>query len=158
MALAMNVLLLSAATIARGAESYEYTGYVVDNVCWDKPGHIGIDGTNLEKNPGQHILHCLYCCGCPKDGYAVLQKNSISGKYHIKHQLDKTGNTLMEKLARDERTRGGDRPFDVKITVRGALVPSTNIISVSSLLYSPDGKIYCVGECVSTNIATQSRG
>ena len=51
-------------------------GYVIDNVCWNRAGHIGIDSSRLATAPGTHVLHCLTCCGCPALGFAILAPQS----------------------------------------------------------------------------------
>lgn len=58
----MFVLLTTVAMVA--AAPMSVTGYVVDNYCWDKDNHIGIDGVNLELQPEKHILHCLLVAPC----------------------------------------------------------------------------------------------
>ena len=76
-------------------------GYIVDNYCWNMPNHVGIDGTKLDTSPGSHYLHCLTCCGCPRDGYTVLARTA-AGLYERRYQLDAAGDKMMEKLAADE--------------------------------------------------------
>merc|ERR1712187_833033 len=94
---------------------------------------MGIDGTYLATDPGGHILHCLTCCGCPNDGYAILEGGGTS--YSIKYQLDGTGNDLMYDLAYAEQSRVGDRAFNELIIATGTLVG--NELQTTSLCFTP---------------------
>merc|ERR1712113_533995 len=63
-----------------GAPAANVTGYVVDNYCWNKPNHVGIDGANLEFSPANHWLHCLTLSFCIPDGYVLLEEYSQGGQ------------------------------------------------------------------------------
>jgi hypothetical protein len=112
----------------------DFVGYIVDNVCWNKPNHRGIDGSLLGSAPGTHILHCLTCCGCPADGYTMLEELGPSS-YDKKYELDDAGDALMVTLANAEIARGGDRQLQEQITARGVL--SGDEIQVVSLCFVP---------------------
>jgi hypothetical protein len=84
---------------AQCASAFTYEGFVVDNYCWNKPNHKGIDGALLGSAPGTHILHCLTCCGCDRLGYTVLEELGPSS-YAKKYELDDVGDALMVNRAK----------------------------------------------------------
>jgi len=117
----------------------EYTGYVVDNYCWDQPNHQGIDNTPLGSNPENHILHCMVVSFCKQSGFVMLERlgspASDGSLYGPKYQLDNVGDELVVEMVEAEMQRGGDYQFDVKATVTGIL--SGNEIAVSKLCITP---------------------
>lgn len=51
-----------------------FTRYVVDNYCWDRPGHRGVDGSQLGTPPGTDIFYCLWeFQPCQGWGYLFLE-------------------------------------------------------------------------------------
>jgi len=142
------------------ARQVSYEGYIVDNFCWDKPNHVAIDGSPLGTNPGQHILHCLFCCSCPDNGFVILEKlenpASDGSTYWPKYQLDDEGDSLMLELVTTEHLRGGDRQFIEQITTTGTLVGSE--LQVESLCFIPsvsndEGNIICHNSTKPTSVA-----
>jgi len=124
-----NLLALLALCLCSKAASVIYTGYIVDNYCWDKPGHVGIDGAKLETAPETHILHCLVWTPCKPGGYALLEPyDSSTGDklYRIKYQLHTESNakaiTFFEEELASER---GDRMFEM-VTVSGSVSTNKN--------------------------------
>lgn len=111
--------------IVFGAATEEFSGYVVDSYCWDRPGHVGIDDSKLGTAPGTHWLHCLWAVPqCKDQGYVMLEPlNSTAADgstYDVKYRLDGVGNELVVKMAQTEQGRGGDRPFDEHVTITGS--------------------------------------
>lgn len=157
-----RLMVLAVAIVA--SEDVEYTGYVVDNYCWNLPNHRGIDGSQLGTAPETHILHCLWQVpACKEQGYVILEKLASAAPdgstYGPKYQLDATGNTLALQLFQQEQTRGGDRAFDEEVTIKGTAIGSD--ISVSSLCITPkaknpSGESFCLH--ASTTTAMMSSG
>merc|ERR1719191_2512415 len=54
-----------------------YTGYVTDNLCWNKHGHVAIDGTNMAKEPEKHMLYCLRLDACRNSGYSMMENTGF---------------------------------------------------------------------------------
>merc|ERR1712032_113995 len=117
----------------------DYTGYVVDNYCWDEPNHTGLDGTPLGSTPEKHVLHCMVISRCKASGYMMLEElgspASDGSLYGSKYQLDSVGDELVVEMVEAEMQRGGDYPFDVKVTVTGTL--TGNEVAVSKLCITP---------------------
>ena len=83
----------------------DFTGYIVDKFCWDKPNHIAIDGSDLANDPKRHTLHCLWeVPQCRNSGYFLLELDSPTKKYVKKYTLDAASNTkavaLLEAMFR----------------------------------------------------------
>jgi hypothetical protein len=121
-------------------EAVEYTGYVVDNYCWNQPGHVGIDGSKLGTAPGTHILHCFWqVSACQTGGYSMLQPlaspASDGSTYGIKYKLNSEGSDLVYQLTKAEQSRGGDRKFDEQVTVTGTV--SGTLMTVSKVCIAP---------------------
>mmetsp|Transcript_117655 Transcript_117655/g.186249 ORF Transcript_117655/g.186249 Transcript_117655/m.186249 type:complete len:216 (-) Transcript_117655:38-685(-) len=140
----------------------EYTGYVVDNYCWDKPNHVGIDGSQLGTAPGTHILHCLWqVSACKNQGYVMLEQLSSpapdGATYGPKYQLDATGDALVFEMAQAEQTRGGDRAFDERITVTGTVSGSEMAVSklcITPQANNPSQDTFCYGDTGSSSSST----
>merc|ERR1712032_1297947 len=117
----------------------DYTGYVVDNYCWDEPNHTGLDGTPLGSTPEKHVLHCMVISRCKASGYMMLEElgspASDGSLYGSKYQLDSVGDELVVEMVEAEMQRGGDYPFDVKVTVTGTLTGTE--VAVSKLCITP---------------------
>jgi len=133
------------------AAAEEFTGYVVDNYCWDRPGHVGLDGSQLGTAPGTHILHCVWQVPqCMENGYVLLEELSTADAdgytYAPKHQLDDVGDALIIEMCKAEQDRGGDYAFDVQVTITGTLVDDE--IAVSRVCITPSvsndaGEVFC---------------
>ena len=121
------------------AAAFEYTGYLVDNYCWERTGHTGLDQTPLGTNPGGHILHCLFLDACIPKGWALLELLSTPASdgstYGIKYQLDDAGDLLVKELVMAEHDRAGDRAFGDKVTVKGTVAGTT--INVEKICFTP---------------------
>eukprot|EP00931_Biecheleriopsis_adriatica_P053531 TRINITY_DN3134_c0_g1_i1.p1 TRINITY_DN3134_c0_g1~~TRINITY_DN3134_c0_g1_i1.p1 ORF type:complete len:212 (-),score=25.60 TRINITY_DN3134_c0_g1_i1:135-770(-) len=135
-----SLLLLLHVELLVVGTSFEYTGYVVDKYCWDRPGHRGIDGSQLGTNPGSHILHCLWEVPVCRDlGYVMLEELSSpaadGSTYALKYTLDDSGDDLVFQLSKAEQARGGDRPFNEQVTVTGTL--TNNEIAVTRICITP---------------------
>lgn len=125
--------MMLALGVMSGAEAATVTGYLVDNYCWDKPNHRGIDGAYLGTAPETHVLHCLLVSFCKASGFAFLEKQS-DGTYDRSYRLDGGGNAMAVKLFEDEIAKNGDRLFDEQLTATGTLSGST--MTVTSLQLS----------------------
>jgi len=76
---------------------------------------------------------------CKASGFVMLEKlgspASDGSLYGSKYQLDSVGDELVVKMIEAEMQRGGDYPFDVKVTVTGTL--TGNEVAVSKLCITP---------------------
>ena len=120
--------------IVQAALAEEFTGYLIDNLCWNRPGHVAIDGAQLETRPQDHYLHCLLLSICKSDGYALLEEYDDAGtqKFRIKYQLDAPGNAMAIQLFEAEIQKG-DRRFGDQVTVVGELGMDGMTISTTAL-------------------------
>ncbi|KAJ8613518.1 hypothetical protein CTAYLR_002209 [Chrysophaeum taylorii] len=88
-----NGNVLESAEILIVGEPISFTGYLVDLFCWNQPGHVGIDGTPLETNPGRHANWCMRDVQvCRDNGFGVLEELE-DGTYALKYSFDTAGNT-----------------------------------------------------------------
>merc|ERR1711935_196549 len=99
-----------------------YTGYLVDNFCWNKDNNTGVDKTNLGVEPERHYLHCLVLPQCNVSGYSFLEaSDSTPPTYTRKYTLDTAGNSKAIALFTEEHAKG-DRRFNDKVTATGHVV------------------------------------
>lgn len=133
----ISAVLIMLTHLLSHTSAFSFTGYIIDNYCWDFPNHRGIDGAQLGTAPQTHIIHCLPACA--HGGFAVLEQlptpANDGSTYGIKYQLDAKGNALLVQLANAEMTRAGDRRGLEPVTVSGTLVG--NVIQASSLCFTP---------------------
>eukprot|EP00756_Hemistasia_phaeocysticola_P017324 Hpha_TRINITY_DN15532_c0_g1::TRINITY_DN15532_c0_g1_i2::g.109035::m.109035 len=151
----LHLTLLTSLVCSASAEDFTVTGFVIDMYCWNKPNHIGIDGTAMDIEPGNHWLHCMTCCGCPSQGFAVMEQDSASGKYAPKYLLSSSagdiGSTMTTDLVTAEMSRAGDRRGLEEVTVTGTLQSSGSglpTLDPSLMCYTPgpqnaQGKTWC---------------
>lgn len=140
---------------ARALVAEEFTGYVVDNYCWDKPNHQGIDGALLGTAPETHVLHCLTWTPCIPGGYTMLEALSEpaddGSTYMSKYQFDDNGDKLVVMWVNKEMMRAGDdADFDEKWTATGTLDADGVTIAVTKLCLTPRrqneaGETLCLG-------------
>jgi len=120
--------------------SLQYTGYVVDNYCWNKPNHRGIDNSLLGTAPETHVLHCLIIPACITNGFALLEAlpapAADGSTYGIRYQLDAAGDALVVKMVNAEMTRGGDRDLGEQLTLSGTL-NGAGELAVTELCHTP---------------------
>ena len=140
------------------AKPITYTGYLVDNYCWDKPNHVGLDGKNLELSPEKHMLQCLLVPKCKSSGYVFLAKHGLPGaeKYTAKYKLDSNGNSLAGALFEKEwaKSHENDRAFSDQITAQG-VVDNSNVLRVTSLEGATCSYLaFCRPSLISGNCAT----
>ena len=74
-----------------------HTGYLIDLFCWNKPGHLAIDGSRLASSPWTHTMHCLRDVpACRNNGYGVLKEvagvGGASPTYDLAYTFDAAGN------------------------------------------------------------------
>mmetsp|Transcript_84247 Transcript_84247/g.195875 ORF Transcript_84247/g.195875 Transcript_84247/m.195875 type:complete len:187 (+) Transcript_84247:53-613(+) len=140
--LSVPLLALLTLSLLQASAAEEFTGYVVDNYCWDQDNHQGIDNALLGTAPQTHILHCVLVSFCKASGFVVLEKLSSPAQdgstYWPKYQLDADGDALVIRMAEAEMSRGGDRPFDEQVTVKGTV--SDSEMAVTSLCITPKEK------------------
>lgn len=120
----MKVLLVVCAFLGflQSSLAATFTGYIIDNFCWNRPNHVAIDGAHLETRPQDHYLHCLLLRICKPDGYALLEEYDDNGvtKYRIKYQLDAAGNAMAIQFFQDQ-INIRDRKFNDQVTITGEL-------------------------------------
>mmetsp|Transcript_23764 Transcript_23764/g.55337 ORF Transcript_23764/g.55337 Transcript_23764/m.55337 type:complete len:191 (-) Transcript_23764:60-632(-) len=139
MHLLLVLVLGLAATVPCTAESFDYTGPLVDIYCWNLPDHIGIDGAKLDTAPQDHTVHCLRDIQqCIDSGYAILQKDVTTGKYSVKFRLDAAGNA---KVAEIFKTTTSVKAF--RVTASGTSAAGSDSLAVTSMVEAspstPDG-------------------
>lgn len=133
------------------------TGFIIDNLCWEQPNHIGFDKVNLATNPQDHTLDCLLNDNCVKSGYALLEKEIQGDSYEIKYQLNEAGNEIMEELLKAEKARVGEGKLDVEITAVGTYnVPTFNVeyLTMIPTRSNDDNTVFCFGNCPAALIPT----
>ena len=120
--------------IVQASLAAEFTGFIIDNFCWRRPGHVAIDGARLETRPQDHYLHCLLLSICKPDGYALLEEYDDAGttKYRIKYQLDAAGNAKAIEFF-EQQIAIRDRKFTDQVTVVGELSMDGVTITTTSL-------------------------
>ena len=110
----LGMLAYATAGAAAAAERECHTGYLIDVLCWDRPGHIALDGAKLATEPWTHTTHFMRDIPiCRNNGFAVLHKLP-TGSYDIKYKFDDKGNQLALNLV--DTTKAVD---DVQVTVCG---------------------------------------
>merc|ERR1711935_309937 len=117
----VSVCVLLSAPVAV-ATSVSYTGYLVDNFCWNMDNNTGVDKTNLGVEPERHYLHCLVLPQCKASGYSFLEaSDSTPPTYTRKYTLDMAGNSKAVTFFTEEHAKG-DRRFNDKVTATGHVV------------------------------------
>jgi hypothetical protein len=112
----------------------DFTGYIVDKFCWDKPNHIAIDGSDLANDPKRHTLHCLWeVPQCRNSGYFLLELDSPTKKYVKKYTLDAASNTKAVALLEAMFKRDTGSGNNVKVTVSGT-VSSAGVLTTTKLV------------------------
>ena len=51
--------MFDAEMLVMDGEIVSHTGFVIDLFCWDMPGHVAIDGADLDTSPEDHTVHCM---------------------------------------------------------------------------------------------------
>ena len=75
MARAVTTLVAAFFAVQAYGEVVTHTGFVVDLFCWDMPGHVAIDGADLDTSPEDHTVHCMRDIQqCRDNGFAVLRE------------------------------------------------------------------------------------
>jgi hypothetical protein len=126
------------------AASETFTGYVVDNFCWDMEGHVGFDGSQLGTAPWTHGLGCflLTTPPCVQGGYVLLEELSEPDgnnfTYAARYQLDDTGDDLVHMLAEAESARAGNRQLNDQWTITGTAFNGTIAVTRACLTPSVD--------------------
>ena len=135
--LSLSIFLLQGSTVAATAQSITYTGYLVDIYCWNLPQHVGLDGTNLELRPEEHLLHCIADEAPCRSGLLLLEKYNDGGdeKFRDKYYLDARGNQLGYQYY-DREFTNGDRKISELATVTGNVTGATGVIVVESITFS----------------------
>jgi len=135
---AMLLLLLCLCGM-QGASSLKHSGYIIDLFCWDKPGHVAIDGADLDTNPGAHSVHCMVdIADCRANGFGLLEMNSMGG-YDLKYKFDADGNAkALEMLDALKAAEGGGRR-EVVVDAEGTLGSDGETLSLSSIRAAAGG-------------------
>ena len=71
-------------------------GYVVDVMCTQTPDGIAADGSDLNKDPGDHSVKCALMKPCIESGYGVFVSNGNGGWDF--YTFDKRGSKKALKL------------------------------------------------------------
>eukprot|EP00285_Hemiselmis_virescens_P014202 CAMPEP_0173384566 /NCGR_PEP_ID=MMETSP1356-20130122/7141_1 /TAXON_ID=77927 ORGANISM="Hemiselmis virescens, Strain PCC157" /NCGR_SAMPLE_ID=MMETSP1356 /ASSEMBLY_ACC=CAM_ASM_000847 /LENGTH=141 /DNA_ID=CAMNT_0014339983 /DNA_START=34 /DNA_END=455 /DNA_ORIENTATION=- len=127
-------LLCIAISLPAPAASVTHEGFIVDKYCWDKPGHVGIDGSNLETAPEAHTVHCMVdIASCRDGGFVLLEKKSGASVYSVKYVLDAAGNTkALEFLDALKASDGGGRK-SVIVSAEGTVGSDGSTFSLTTL-------------------------
>merc|ERR1719238_1302462 len=97
MTLALLSLFTTTATAMAtdpGTTSVDFTGYMVDTNCWDKPGHLAppTRNTPLDISPEQHTLQCMRDIQVCFDGLTLLDYDPPTQRYYAKYQFSASRN------------------------------------------------------------------
>mmetsp|Transcript_12030 Transcript_12030/g.29426 ORF Transcript_12030/g.29426 Transcript_12030/m.29426 type:complete len:180 (+) Transcript_12030:171-710(+) len=139
-ALLALALLVGAAAVTEAQTTH--TGFLIDVYCWDRSGHVALDGANLETEPERHTVHCMADIqSCRDSGFAVLAEKAGGGGYEIKYRLDAAGNTnALAYLDALKAAEGGNRN-NVKVTVSGDLASDAVTLRSASVKTPTDMKM-----------------
>jgi hypothetical protein len=123
-----------------------HVGYLVDMLCWNRPGHVAIDGAALRTAPQDHTVHCLRDIpACRAGGFGLLEKveekvpattvdanNTATATaqeeppeppplpgFVLKYRLDAAGNALALELL-----DASAKEKDYVVRVTGTVLPS----------------------------------
>jgi len=92
---ALSVAELAAVTVRFHGEVVSHTGYLIDILCWEREGHIAIDGADLDTNPQDHSIHCMRDVEvCRSRGHGVLDVTEDGCGYDLAYRFDEIGNQL----------------------------------------------------------------
>ena len=105
------------------------THFRIDMFCWEKPGHLAIDGSRLADAPQEHTMHCLRDPPrCRRGGYGVLRSGPGAGSnFELAYTFDAEGNRLALALVDSSPTID-----NVTVTVTGT-ARSDGVMAVESL-------------------------
>ena len=107
-------------------EFFTYTGYMVDNLCWDAPNHQSPDGSFMDVNPQDHTKMCLLMPPCIASGYSILEMQA-DGKYAPKYSLDEASTAKAVEMV-----EASDKEDDFMVTIEafdcGDTVSATRIL------------------------------
>mmetsp|Transcript_5548 Transcript_5548/g.11735 ORF Transcript_5548/g.11735 Transcript_5548/m.11735 type:complete len:400 (+) Transcript_5548:189-1388(+) len=106
--------------------SLTYTGYMIDNLCWDAPNHRSPDGSKMDVNPEDHTKKCLLMPPCIASGYSILEMLD-DGTYAPKYVLDEASTAMAVEMV-----EASDKEDDFVVTVEG--VDCGDTVSVSRIL------------------------
>lgn len=119
------------------------SGYVVDNLCWDRCTASGKpygntcapDKARLLTNPEEHTIHCMIDLPeCKNSGFIMLEKGA-DGVYTKKYEFDAATNTKM--ITWMETFAKGDERLQKKVfmkatgTVKGMVLTATLELSAA---------------------------
>jgi len=136
-----ETLSISSIMAGTGEEGHEepeagevmHMGFLVDNFCWDKPGHVAIDGADLDTAPEDHSVHCMADIqDCRDNGFSLLEKKS-DGTFMQKYVFDAAGNTKALALLDDLKAKEGADRKNVVVTAMGSVGSDGKTLSLSSL-------------------------
>eukprot|EP00286_Rhodomonas_abbreviata_P007717 CAMPEP_0181329128 /NCGR_PEP_ID=MMETSP1101-20121128/23133_1 /TAXON_ID=46948 /ORGANISM="Rhodomonas abbreviata, Strain Caron Lab Isolate" /LENGTH=315 /DNA_ID=CAMNT_0023438161 /DNA_START=17 /DNA_END=961 /DNA_ORIENTATION=+ len=137
-------------TVTGEVPTVTHTGFLVDKLCWEKDGHVAIDGSKLGTEPHTHTVHCLWeVPACRDSGYVLLEKVSNADgtfQYELKYELDAAGNAnavaLLKAIFDDE---GGDAA-NIQVSATGKLEGTTLMDATLTRLKKGDAGWDDVGE------------
>eukprot|EP00630_Chrysocystis_fragilis_P011853 CAMPEP_0197411020 /NCGR_PEP_ID=MMETSP1165-20131217/31749_1 /TAXON_ID=284809 /ORGANISM="Chrysocystis fragilis, Strain CCMP3189" /LENGTH=1098 /DNA_ID=CAMNT_0042937531 /DNA_START=1 /DNA_END=3298 /DNA_ORIENTATION=+ len=71
-----------------------HEGFLIDLFCWERDGHVAIDGANLVTEPEAHTIHCMRDIqDCRDNGFGLVQDLDGDGMYNLTIVFDEDGNT-----------------------------------------------------------------
>ena len=142
--------LLLVARVASLANSVDFTGYMVDTYCWDKPSHLAPPTRSLplDIRPQNHTLQCMRDISVCFDGLTLLDVDSTTGLYYAKYQFGKLSSgvsvnvegigVLQTLLQADTRQITGDPTLtvsngapDLSVENGGTPMPRIHIIATA---------------------------
>jgi len=109
-----------------------YTGYIVDNFCWDQPNNIAVDGADLKNDPSAHTVDCMTkLANCRNSGFGLLQKTS-GGTYTLQYKFNDAGNQAVLMQLDATSTKSGYMATVTGIVGDASTTPPT--LDVSSIV------------------------
>jgi hypothetical protein len=112
------------------------SGYLIDKFCWERPNHVGIDGTNLQTSPQNHKVYCLRDIQACKSGYLLLQQQP-NQLYAPKCYFDTNGNNLVQNYIQSKDGQISNVLVDVTATIQGTNCLVTQITDKQAPTSSP---------------------
>ncbi|KAJ1454969.1 YHYH protein-domain-containing protein [Pelagophyceae sp. CCMP2097] len=98
------------------AVTVEHSGFLVDLKCWNAPGSIGVDGSDLINDPKSHSTMCMTKVpSCRANGFGILAQND-DGTYRLEYIFDEAGDATA--LAFLDATQLEN---NILVTVKGSL-------------------------------------
>lgn len=150
---------LFAAVGCTEAVQVTYSGFVVDNLCFDKcqvsfPGceNCALDGTNVITQPEEHTVHCIRDVqACVDSGYALMQNagDPLNPNYKIRYSFDGISNQRVVELINDSPLLNGFAVTAVGEDTGDGVLRNANFVACNTSATDCTSGICESGNCIS---------